>query len=191
MTKLSQEKISELNLVGRINNRMLNGMGINLVKGEFELLPSTSKDHPISTVEQFDYLRSLLRKVLSGVNPSDNLIESARLYLFDRDAYQNELPHGSIIKYHGKRLAVKRLVPTHHALSNWPSSTMSKIEVMAQVMGGREVNRKVQAATVDCIDNGVGINESSSSKGVTYTQVKNMINKVEQFDLAVKEYGDL
>lgn len=191
MTKLSQEKVNELNLVGRINNRMLNGMGINLVKGEFEQLPNYKDANPLASVKQFDYIMGLLSKVLSGINPSEQVEEAARLYLFDKDAYNNDYPHHKATKYNGKRLAVKRVMPTHKVLSSWPKITSDKIDAIYQVMGGRAVNAKAKAAAIAVYTFGEGINKAAIDNGVSYVQVKNMINKVEQFDLAAKEYSKL
>ena len=191
MTKLSQEKVNELNLVSRINNRMLNGMGVNLVKGEFEQLPNYKDANPLASVKQFDYIMGLLSKVLSGINPSEQVEEAARLYLFDMDAYNNDYPHHKATKYNGKRLAVKRVIPTHEVLSSWPKITSDKIDAIYQVMGGRAVNAKAKAAAIAVYTFDEGINKAAIDNGVSYVQVKNMINKVEQFDLAAKEYGKL
>lgn len=190
MTKLSQEKISELNLVGRINNRMLNGMGISLVKGEFEQLPNYKDANPLASVKQFDYIMGLLGKVLSGINPSDKVEATAKLYLFDKDAYSNDFTHDRATKYNGKRLAVNRVIPAHDVLSSWPKTTSAKIDAIYQVMGGRKVNMRVKTAAMIC-SLGEGINQAAIANNVSYVQVKNMINKVEQFDLAAKEYGEL
>ena len=191
MTKLSQEKIAELNLVGRINNRMLNGMGINLVKGEFEQLPDYKDANPLASVKQFDYIMGLLGKVLSGINPSDKVEATAKLYLFDKDAYSNDFTHDRATKYNGKRLAVNRVIPAHDVLSSWPKTTSAKIDAIYQVMGGRKVNERVKCAAMAVYSFGEGINQAAIANNVSYVQVKNMINKVEQFDLAAKEYGDL
>lgn len=190
MTKLSQEKISELNLVGRINNRMLNGMGINLVKGEFEQLPNYKDANPLASVEQFNYIMTLLSKVLSGINPSDKVEATAKLYLFDKYAYSNDFTNDRATKYNGKRLAVNRVIPAHDVLSSWPNAVSEKIDAIYKVMGGRKVNEQVKLAAISYFVCGQ-INKCAIDNGVSYVQVKNMINKVEQFDLAAKEYGDL
>lgn len=197
MIKLSQEKINELKLHSKINKRVLHPMGISLVNAEFKYAPERKVkavgdvSNPLAKVEQFNYLVSLLQAVLSGTNTSLKVIDSARIYLFDKEAHKNNFPYDRTVKCNGKRFAVNRIVPTHNILSNWPTKTQDKIYAYSKIMGGREVNERVMQAAIEHIDFGVGMNPAATANKVTYVQVSNMVNKVKQFDEFTKEYGDL
>ena len=197
MTKLSQEKINELKLHSKINKRVLHPMGISLVNAEFKYAPERKVkafddvSNPLTKVEQFNYLVSLLQTVLSGTNTSLKVVDSARIYLFDKEAHKNNFPYDRTVKCNGKRFAVNRIVPTHNILSNWPEDTRGKIYACSTIMGGREVNQSVMRAAINCIDFGHSINPAATANKVTYVQVSNMVNKVKQFDEFARGYGDL
>lgn len=197
MTKLSQDKVNELKLHSKINKRVLHPMGISLVNAEFEYAPERKVkalgdvSNPLTRNEQFNYIVSLLRFVLSGTNTSGIVVDSARIYLFDKEMHKNNFPYDRTVKCNGKRFAVNRVIPTHNALSNWPTDTKGKIYACSAIMGGREVNQRVMQAAIECIDFGNGINPAATAYEVTYVQVSNMVNKVKQFDEFAKEYGDL
>ncbi|ANI22076.1 hypothetical protein PP586_gp59 [Pseudoalteromonas phage vB_PspS-H40/1] len=197
MTKLSQEKIDELKLHSKINKRVLHPMGISLIDASFKYTPEYSSkaledvSNPLTKAEQFNYIVNLLQLVLSGTNTSRMVVDSARIYLFDKETHKNNFPYDRTVKCNGKRFAVNRVIPTHNALSNWPTDTRGKIYACSAIMGGREVNESVMQAAIECIDKGVGINPAATANKVTYVQVSNMVNKVKQFDEFAKEYGDL
>lgn len=197
MIKLSQDKVNELKLHSKINKRVLHPMGISLVNAEFKYTPERKVkalddvSNPLAKVEHFNYLVSLLQAVLSGTNTSQKVIDSARIYLFDKEAHKNNFPYDRTVKCNGKRFAVNRIVPTHNILSNWPTDTKGKICAYSAIMGGREVNQSVMRAAINCIDFSHSINPAATANKVTYVQVSNMINKVKQFDEFAKEYGDL
>ncbi len=197
MTKLSKEKINELKLHSKINKRVLNPMGISLVNAEFKYAPEHNvkavedASNPLAKGEQFTYIVSLLQLVLSGTNTSHKVVDSARIYLFDKEAHKNNFPYDRTVKCNGKRFAVNRVIPTHNILSNWPTETKDKIYAYSKIMGGREVNEKVMQAAIEHIDLGLGMNPAATANKVTYVQVSNMVNKVKQFDEFAKEYGDL
>ena len=197
MTKLSQDKVNELKLYSKINKRVLHPMGISLVGAEFKYAPwrkvkaADGFSNPLTKRAQFNYVVQLLRSILSGTNTSRVVVESARIYLFDKETHKNNCPYDRTVKCNGKRFAVNRVIPTHNALSNWPSDTKGKIYACSAIMGGREVNESVMHAAIECIDKGVGINPAATANKVTYVQVSNMVNKVKQFDEFAKEYGDL
>ncbi len=197
MEKLSQDKVDELKLHSKINKRILHPMGISLVNAEFKYAPERKvkalgdASNPLAKVEQFNYITRLLQKVLSGTNTSLKVIDSARIYLFDKETHKNEFPYDRTVKCNGKRFAVNRVIPTHSVLSNWPADTRGKIYACSAIMGGREVNESVMRAAIECIDFGNGINPAATAYEVTYVQVSNMVNKVKQFDEFAKEYVDL
>lgn len=197
MTKLSQDKVNELKLHSKINKRVLHPMGISLIDASFKYTPERKVkafddvSNPLTKAEQFNYLVSLLQTVLSGTNTSLKVIDSARIYLFDKESHKNNFPYDRTVKCNGKRFAVNRIVPTHNILSNWPTDTKGKIYSCSAIMGGREVNQSVMQAAIECIDFGHGINPAATANKVTYVQVSNMVNKVKQFDEFAKEYGDL
>ena len=197
MIKLSQDKVNELKLHSKINKRVLHPMGISLVNAEFKYAPERkgkalgNVSNPLAKVGQFNYIVQLLRSVLSGTNTSEKVINSARIYLFDKEMHKNNFPYDRTVKCNGKRFAVNRVIPAHNVLSNWPTDTKGKIYACSAIMGGREVNESVMQAAIECIDKGVGINPAATANKVTYVQVSNMVNKVKQFDEFAKEYGDL
>lgn len=197
MTKLSQDKVDELKLHGKINKRVLHPMGISLIDASFKYAPERKVkavedvSNPLANLNQFYFLVSMLGKVLSGVNTSNKVVDSAGLYLFHKDEYKNNFPYDRTVKCNGKRFAVNRVIPTHNVLSNWPADTRGKIYACSAIMGGREVNQRVMQAAIECIDKGVGINPAATANKVTYVQVSNMVNKVKQFDEFANEYGDL
>lgn len=197
MTKLSQDKVNELKLHSKINKRVLHPMGISLIDASFKYTPERKvkalgdASNPLAKAEQFNYIVQLLRSVLSGTNTSEKVIESARIYLFDKEMHKNNFPYDRTVKCNGKRFAVNRVIPAHNVLSNWPADTRGKIYACSAIMGGREVNEAVALAAYEHIDFGVGINPAATANEVTYVQVRNMFNKVKQFDEFAKEYGDL
>lgn len=193
MTKLSQEKVSELNLVGRINNRMLNGMGVNLVKGEFEQLPidRSSSNSKVSLNEsQFNYLLELCNRVTSGVNPSDKVVAAAKMYLLEREKFEILIEDRST-KALGKRVATRRLLVAHNSLIKWPDNARGKIEAYSMILGGRTPSEETISAVVEFLSGESGVNKACSNHSVNYASVKNVLYRVEQFDLAAEEYSKL
>ena len=197
MKKLSKDKVNELKLHSKINKRVLHPMGLALIDASFKYAPERKVkavddvSNPLAKLEQFNYIVQLLRSVLSGTNTSRMVVDSARIYLFDKETHKNNFPYDRTVKCNGKRFAVNRVIPTHNALSNWPTDTKGKIYACSAIMGGREVNKSVMQAAIECIDSGVGINPAATANKITYVQVGNMVNKVKQFDEFAKEYGDL
>lgn len=197
MTKLSQDKVNELRLHSKINKRVLHPMGISLIDASFKYAPERKVKaiddvgNPLTNLNQFYFLVNMLGKVLSGTNTSEKVIDSARIYLFDKEMHKNNFPYDRTVKCNGKRFAVNRVIHAHNVLSNWPTDTKGKIYACSAIMGGREVNEAVALAAYEHIDFGVGINPAATANKVTYVQVSNMVNKVKQFDEFAKEYGDL
>ena len=146
------------------------------------------------TKKQFDFLLAFSEQSTSGSKYSESRIDAAQKYIFTRSEWEAIKPvNGNrecyTIKQYGKKLGEKILF-WHEFLLAWPSDINVKFEALKET-GGKVMADSVIKASIQHITTGDNANKCAVDNGCFMGSVKSALAKIDKFDKAAKDYGDL
>jgi hypothetical protein len=147
----------------------------------------------VITKQQFDFLLGFIERSTSGRKYSQVTIAAAEKYMFDREAWREikELTCGRacVTRQQGKALAEK-IENWHGVLSAWPSDIAGKFNAFKK-LGGKPIQESVVNAAVQYVNEDIVMHKAAVDNGCFSHSVKSALGKIEKYDEAAKEYGEL
>lgn len=145
------------------------------------------------TQKQFDYLLQFSSEATSGPKYLESRIEAAKLYLFDREGW-NDIKYTvdgrhDVTKQYGKRLAEK-LLTWHELLTNWPTNIEGKFALLNKTTS-KPMRDATVKATIMHVNTGDNMYKCATASGCFAASVKSAMAKIDKFDEAAKGYGEL
>lgn len=147
------------------------------------------------TNKQFEFLLAFHEKSASGSKYSESRVKAAKLYVFDRDAWSEIKPSskGDRDTYHAKSYGEKlgeKILFWHEFLAKWPDDIESKFKVLLNT-GGKMPSQNAINAVIQHVNTGERMGKCATENGCFMQSVKSALAKIEKFDAAAKEYGEL
>lgn len=145
--------------------------------------------------KQFDYILKFISESSSGRKRSEETVKAAKCFLFEPDKWDgfkvcNDSRDNYFKKKYGQKLAEK-IMFWNKFFTEWPGDIESQLQAF-KTTGAKAIADNVVNAVIE-YSNGTSknMNAAALSNGCYMGSVKSALAKIEKFDKAAKEYGEL
>lgn len=145
--------------------------------------------------KQFDYILKFISESASGRKHSEENVKAAKCFLFEPDKWNdfkvcNDSRDNYFKKKYGQKLAEK-IMFWHGFFNNWSDDIEAQLSAF-KTTGAKPIGDNVVSAVIEYKKGeSKNMNAAALANDCYMGSVKSALAKIEKFDNAAKEYGEL